>query len=222
MSIENLKSLLALKEQIRPFDLLGRSLAYNPYLPRLSLGQLMRPKSTSLAHTLVALDVCLEIEVFLESLQQAQEGPALALLLDFTPLYAKEPSLEMLDLLGFVRRLCSKPLILKDLILERYQILEALVYGVDALVLDPTLLQKDLKDIATYTTHLGLLPIVQVASPADLKNAILARTKAIYIVQDFTELLKLVPQGLVILKDLDTPPITPTNSYGVDGLVLWG
>ncbi|WP_260320661.1 indole-3-glycerol phosphate synthase [Helicobacter gastrocanis] len=206
---------------MRPFDLLGRSLAYNPYLPRLSLEQLQRPKNIPLAHTLLALDVRQDLEVFLENLQKVQESQALALSLDFTPLYAKEPSLEMLDLLGFVRRLCSKPLILKDLIVERYQILEALVYGVDALILDPSLLQKDLKDMVAYAMHLGLLAIVQVASTADLKHAILARAKALYIVQDFKEILQLVPQGLVILKDLSTPPITPTNSYGVDALMLW-
>lgn len=222
MSIENLKALLALKKQVRPFELLGRSLAYNPYLPRLNLEQLSRPKNSPLAHALLALDVRLDLEVFLENLQTAQESHALALLLDFTPIYAKEPSLEMLDLLGYVRRLCSKPLILKDMMVDRYQILEALVYGVDALVLDPSLLQKDLKDMAAYAMHLGLLVIIQVANTADLKNAILARARALYIVQDFEEMLKLVPQGLVILKDLKTPPITPTNSYGVDALVLSG
>ncbi|GMB96041.1 indole-3-glycerol phosphate synthase [Helicobacter sp. NHP22-001] len=222
MPIDNLKALLKLKQEIRPFELLGRSLAYNPYLPRLSLEQLKRPKETPLAHALLALDLRQDLEQFLKNLQKAQESQALALLLDFTPLYAKEPSLEMLDLLGYVRRLCTKPLISKDLIVDRYQILEALVYGVDALVLDPSLLQKDLKDMLAYTTHLGLLGIVQVASVADLKNAILARARALYIVQDFKEILQLVPQGLVILKDLNTPPIDPTNSYGVDGLVLWG
>ncbi|BCZ19263.1 indole-3-glycerol phosphate synthase [Helicobacter sp. NHP19-012] len=222
MPIDNLKALLKLKQEIRPFELLGRSLAYNPYLPRLSLEQLKRPKETPLAHALLALDLRQDLEQFLKNLQKAQESQALALLLDFTPLYAKEPSLEMLDLLGYVRRLCTKPLISKDLIVDRYQILEALVYGVDALVLDPSLLQKDLKDMLAYTTHLGLLGIVQVASVADLKNAILARARALYIVQDFKEILQLVPQGLVILKDLNNPPIDPTNSYGVDGLVLWG
>ncbi|GLH58076.1 indole-3-glycerol phosphate synthase [Helicobacter ailurogastricus] len=219
MPIENLKTLLALKEQIRPFEMLGRSLAYNPYLPRLELEQLRR--KLSLAHAILALDPRQDLEVLLENLQKAQESQALALLFDLTPLYAKEPSLEMLDLLGFVRRLCTKPLILKDLIIDRYQILEALVYGVDGLVLDPNLLQKDLKNMVAYTAHLGLLAIVQVSNVTDLKSAILARAKALYIVQNFEELLQLVPQGLVVLKDLSTPPIDSQNSYGADALILW-
>ncbi|WP_104740931.1 indole-3-glycerol phosphate synthase [Helicobacter bizzozeronii] len=219
MPIKTLQAYLELKKSLTPFELLGRSLAYNPYVPRLALEDLKRPPSQEIAHSILYLDAGWDLEFLLEKLSQADK--ARALLLDFTPLYTQGmPALEALDLLGYIRRLSPKPLIHKDYFIDPYQILESLVHGADALLLNASLLAKNLKEILEYSVRLGLLGIVQVATPKELKTSILAKAPALYFPQNFNTLLELTPQRPLIFKDLDDLVPNAQNSYGADGLVI--
>lgn len=214
-----LQEYLELKEAIAPFDLLGRSLAYNPYVPRLAPEHLKRPDSQEVAHRILYLDASMDLENLLGRLERVENIQAL--LLDFKAFYAEGmPPLEMLDLLGYVRRLSPKPLIQRDMFISHYQLLDALVHGADAVILDASFLQEDLKAMLEYATHLGLLPIVEVSSKKDLKTSILAKAQVLYFTQDFKNLLKLTPQRQIILRDLGTLALDAQNSYGVDGFII--
>ncbi|WP_240333297.1 indole-3-glycerol phosphate synthase [Helicobacter suis] len=198
---------------MRPFEMLGRSLAYNPHLPRLNLESLKRFEKP---HKILTLNATSDLEKLVQQVQEAEKSNYTALLLDFSQIYQNPPSLEMLDLLGYIRRLSSKPIIQKDLFMDRYQVLEALVYGADALFLEAQLLEKNLKQMVAYSAHLGLLAIVQISSSKDLKRAVLARAKVLFLARDCENLLKLTPQNFVILKEASA------SEYGADALIFSG
>ncbi|WP_199769222.1 beta/alpha barrel domain-containing protein [Helicobacter cynogastricus] len=212
IDLDALKSYISLKEQMLPLDVLGRTLAYNPYAPRLDLEYLKRPKQTP--YTLLSLSAHTDLELLLHQLEKATH--AHAIMIDFTPLYDQGmPSLAMLDLLGYLRRLSSQPLIHKDFFITPYQLLESVVHGGDGVILKASL--PDLKNLCHYATRLGLLAIVEVRTKEELKASILARAQALYLSTNFEDLLKLTPQNLIILKDHD--PACADNAYGVDALI---
>ena len=71
-----------------------------------------------------------------------------------------EPHFFMGDLeyLAGIRRYVSIPLLRKDFIVSKYQLLEALVYGADFVLLIAAALSKnELKELLAYTRHLGML-----------------------------------------------------------------
>ncbi|WP_120943727.1 beta/alpha barrel domain-containing protein [Helicobacter labacensis] len=210
LDLDTLKRYLENKQALTPLEVLGRTLAYNPYVPRLKAQDLRRAQDHP--QQIVRLNAGLELEVLLERL----ECVANALLLDFTPLYTPTPPLESLDLLGYVRRLSSKPLIHQDYFLTPYQLLESLVHGSDGVLLNAQLLGAQLKDMCAYASRLGLLDIIEVRCKADLKASVLARASALYLSQDFATLLELTPQRFLILKNFDAHDL---EHYGVDALV---
>ncbi|MFC3847066.1 indole-3-glycerol phosphate synthase, partial [Helicobacter baculiformis] len=186
------------------------------YVPRLDAQALAR--SSTNPRQILRLDASMELEVLLAQIEHAHEHIH-ALLLDFTHLYTQGvPALESLDLLGYVRRLSSKPLIHQDYFLKPYQLLESVVHGSDAIVLNVQLLGADFKSMHAYATRLGLLSIAEVSSTQDLKTSILARSQTLYLRGDFKPLLELTPQRKTILKDAD--PACPDNTYGVDSLII--
>ncbi|WP_199764260.1 beta/alpha barrel domain-containing protein [Helicobacter felis] len=212
IDLNTLKSYIALREQILPLDVLGRTLAYNPYAPRLELEYLKRPEH--IPHSLLYLDAHTDLELLLHQLEQATH--AHALVIDFTPLYDQDtPFLAMLDLLGYLRRLTQKPLIHQDFFITPYQLLESVVHGGDGVILKASL--PNLKDLCHYAARLGLLAIVEVRTKEELKASILARAQALYLSANFENLLKLTPQNLIILKDHD--PTCADNAYGADALI---
>ncbi|WP_121021043.1 beta/alpha barrel domain-containing protein [Helicobacter vulpis] len=211
LDLSALSHYLETKQALTPLEVLGRTLAYNPYAPRLRVQDLERTQSGP--QQVLRLDASLELEVLLEQL----ERPARALLLDFMPLYTPLPALESLDLLGYVRRLSPNPLIHKDYFVDPYQLLESVVHGGDGVVLSAQLLGAHLKDMCAYASRLGLLDIVEVRCKADLKAGVLARASALYLSQDFAALLELTPQRCVILKDFDS---SHPDDHGVDALIL--
>ncbi|WP_104757602.1 beta/alpha barrel domain-containing protein [Helicobacter salomonis] len=216
LDLDALKTYLATKQTLTPMEVLGRSLAYNPYVPRLSGNDLKRVQATP--HKLVSLDASMDLELLLTRLNGIHE--ARALLIDFTPLYTHGmPALESLDLLGYIRRLSPQPLIHKDYFLDPYQLLESAVHGADAVVLDAQLLGIELKNMCAYASRLGLLSVAYVRSKADLKASILAKANALYLGENFAALLEITPQRCTILKDTD--PLCSDDAYGVDGLLTY-
>jgi len=80
-----------------------------------------------------------------------------------------------LDYLAEIRRYVSIPLLRKDFIVSKYQLVEALVYGADfVLLIAKALSSKELKELLNYTRHLGMEALVEIHDKADLTKAIFA------------------------------------------------
>lgn len=160
-----------------PVDWLGRSLAYNPFVPKDVHSAL---KSTPENPYRIIAEV-------------KKASPSKGIIReDFDPvLIAKEyekggaDSLSILtephffqgdkEYLGMIRRYVPMPLLRKDFIVDKYQLVEALVYGADYVLLIATALStKELKTLLEYTRHLGLEALVEIHNKKDLTKAIFA------------------------------------------------
>jgi len=160
-----------------PVDWLGRSLAYNPFIPKDVHSAL---KSTPENPYRIIAEV-------------KKASPSKGIIReDFDPvLIAKEyekggaDSLSILtephffqgdkEYLGMIRRYVPMPLLRKDFIVDKYQLVEALVYGADYVLLIATALStKELKTLLEYTRHLGLEALVEIHDKKDLTKAIFA------------------------------------------------
>ena len=63
----------------------------------------------------------------------------------------------------------------EDFIVSKYQILEALVYGADFILLIAAALStKELKELLEYTRHLGMEALVEIHDKSELTKAIMA------------------------------------------------
>jgi indole-3-glycerol phosphate synthase len=160
-----------------PVDWLGRSLAYNPFIPKDVHSAL---KSTPENPYRIIAEV-------------KKASPSKGIIReDFDPvLIAKEyekggaDSLSILtephffqgdkEYLGMIRRYVPMPLLRKDFIVDKYQLVEALVYGADYVLLIATALStKELKTLLEYARHLGLEALVEIHDKKDLTKAIFA------------------------------------------------
>ena len=118
-----------------------------------------------------------------------------------------------LEYLAGIRRYVGIPLLRKDFIVSNYQILEAMVYGADfILLIAAALSKKELKDLLSYTRHLGMEALVEVHDKSDLTKAIYAGADIIGInhrnLQTFEmnmnlcyELIPLIPNGKIIVAE---------------------
>jgi len=182
--IKKTKEDLKKRKKDFPEEWLGRSLAFNPFLPRDVISAL---KSTpENPYRIIA-----EIKKASPSKGIIRE--------DFDPMsigvaYQKggADSLSILtephwfkgnvEYLGNVRRYVSIPILRKDFIIDKYQILEALVYGADyILLIAKALSRKELKELLQYAHHLGLEVLVEIHDKTDLIKAIFAGANIIGI-----------------------------------------
>jgi indole-3-glycerol phosphate synthase len=118
-----------------------------------------------------------------------------------------------LDYLAEIRRYVGIPLLRKDFIVSKYQLLEALVYGADFVLLIAAALTKDeLKELLNYTRHLGMEALVEIHDKAELTKAIYAGADIIGInhrnLQTFDmnmnlcyDLIPLIPNGKIIVAE---------------------
>jgi indole-3-glycerol phosphate synthase len=140
--IKKTKEDLKKRQEKMPFDWLGRSLAYNPYMPRDVKEVLTSTKEDP--YRIIA-----EVKKASPSKGIIRE--------DFDPLYIAqeytraganaisvltEPHFFKGDLeyITGIRRYTPTPLLRKDFIIDKYQIIEALVYGADFILLIATAL----------------------------------------------------------------------------------
>lgn len=87
-----------------------------------------------------------------------------------------------LEYLTQIRRYSATPLLRKDFIIDKYQILEALIYGADFVLLIAKALQKsDLKQLNDYAISLGLCTLVETHDEDDIQKALYADAKIIGI-----------------------------------------
>ena len=78
-----------------------------------------------------------------------------------------------LDYLAAIRQAVGIPLLMKDFVLEEYQILQARAYGADAVLLIAALLGEDgLKRLVLAATALGLTPLIEIHDESELRLAL--------------------------------------------------
>ena len=218
-------------------DWLGRSLAYNPYQPRD-----VKPYLTSTKEEPIRIIAEVKkaspskgiIREDFDPLQIAQDysnngANAISVL--------TEPHFFQGDIeyLTGIRRYVDTPLLRKDFIIDEYQLLEALVYGADFVLLIAKALDKQtLKDLYDKALSLGLEVLVEIHDLPDLKKAMSCGANIIGInhrnletfEMDMTlcdKLIPLIPNGKIIVAEsgiTDVQTIKRLNSIGVDAFLI--
>lgn len=140
-----------------------------------------------------------------------------------------------LEYLSGIRRYASLPLLRKDFIIGKYQLLEALVYGADfVLLIARALSRKTLKELLEYTRHLGMEALVEVHDKSDLTKAIFAGADIIGInhrnletfemdMQLCHKLIPLIPNGKVIVAEsgiYEHDQLLELGEQGVDAFLV--
>lgn len=149
--LENLQKSLALKEGMLSYEMLGKSLSYNPYLPRV----IPQIKDCVFVTPDEVLGKLLEENTHTE-----------CVIVNFKGLYEiGVPSVFDLEVLGLLRRHASSLIVHQDLFISHYQLLESLVQGSDGVVLDEELLKEDLKGMVEFAWRLGLSVFVETHKP---------------------------------------------------------
>jgi len=218
-------------------DWLGRSLAYNPYQPRDVKAYLTSTPDEPIR-------IIAEVKKASPSKGVIRE--------DFDPLVIAqaysdnganaisvltEPHFFQGDIeyLTGIRRYVDTPLLRKDFIIDEYQLLEALVYGADFVLLIAKALDKEtLKDLYDKALHLGLEVLVEIHDLPDLRKAMSCGASIIGInhrnLETFEmdmnlcdKLIPLIPNGKIIVAEsgiTDVDTIKRLNSIGVDAFLI--
>ena len=219
-----------------PEEWLGRSLAYNPYVPRDVLNSLRASQNEPIkiiAEIKKASPSRGVIREDFEPIKIAQEyeqySNAFSILTE--PHWFKGN----IEYITQVRRYASRPILRKDFIVDKYQILEALVYGADfILLIAKALTQNELKELLDYAHHLGLEVLVETHDASDVKKAIFAGANIIGInhrnLDDFTmdmslceKLIPLLPNGKIIVAEsglYEHEQLRELSKIGVDAFLI--
>lgn len=233
---EKTKFELEKRKKILPYDLLGRSLAANPFFPKDVCKALRREnkeikiiaevKKASPSKGVIRQDFDpLEI-----ALSYSKNGAAAISVL--TEPHFFQGSIEFLSL---IRRYTKLPLLRKDFIFDEYQILEALVYGADFVLLIAKMLStKELKNLLEFVRHLGLEALVEIHDKDDLSKAIFSGAQIIGInhrdLNDFSmhmqlceKLIPLIPNSKIIVAESglnDKKILLELQNLGVDAFLI--
>jgi len=235
--IKKTKDDLKKKKEKFSLDWLGRSLAYNPFPPRDVKPFLTTSKDDPyriIAEVKKASPSKGTIRENFDPIMIAKEyenGGANAISVLTEPHFF-QGNLEYLTML---RRYVSTPLLRKDFIIDEYQILEAVVYGADfILLIAKALSKKELKRLLEYAWHLGLDALVEVHDKKDLTKAIFAGADIIGInhrnLETFEmdmklseKLIPLIPNGKIIVAESglsDKRTLIELNKIGVDAFLI--
>jgi len=216
---------------------LGRSLAYNPYAPRdvkKVLASTEENKYRIIAEVKKASPSKGVIRDDFDPVSIAKEyeagfADALSVL---TEPHFFQGSLEYLPQ---IRRYVPMPLLRKDFIVDEYQVLEALVYGADfILLIAKALSSAELKKLYEYALNIGLDVLVEVHDKEDLKKAMFAGANIIGInhrnLETFEmdmglseQLIPLIPNGKIIVAEsgIDNfETVKKLSSIGVDAFLV--
>ncbi|MBR8465966.1 indole-3-glycerol phosphate synthase TrpC [Campylobacter sp. faydin G-140] len=220
-----------------PMEWLGRSLAFNPYVPRDVISVL---KSTAdeplriIAEVKKASPSRGVIRENFEPIVIAKEyetSGANAISVLTEPHWFKGN----VEFITQIRRYCGSPLLRKDFIVDKYQILEALVYGADfILLIAKALSSRELKELLEYAFNLGLEVLVETHDVDDVKKAVYAGANIIGInhrnLDDFSmdmslceKLIPLLPQGKIIVAESGLEKyeqLLNLNKIGVDAFLI--
>ena len=220
-----------------PAEWLGRSLSFNPFIPRDVLGALKSTKENPYRIIAEVKKASPSKGIIREdfdpmTIAQAYEnGGADALSILTEPHWFKGNT----EYLGMVRRYVSVPLLRKDFIVDKYQILEALVYGADyILLIAKALSRKELKELKEYAHHLGLEVLVEVHDKKDLVKAIFAGANIVGInhrnletfemdMQLSHKLIPLIPNSKIIVAESginDHETVQELSNVGADAFLV--
>ncbi len=198
-----------------PVEWLGRSLAYNPFTPKDVIKALKSTKDNPYRIIAEIKKASPSKGVIREDFdpvvigQEYERGGADALSILTEPHFFQGDK----EYLGAVRRYTSIPILRKDFIIDKYQLVEALAYGADfVLLIAKALSRKELKELLNYALHLGLEVLVEIHDRTDLIKAIFAGANIIGInhrnLETFKmdmslteKLIPLIPNGKVIVAE---------------------
>ncbi|MDD3323920.1 MAG: indole-3-glycerol phosphate synthase TrpC [Sulfurospirillaceae bacterium] len=218
-------------------DWLGRSLAFNPFMPRDIKPYLKATpenpyriiaevKKASPSKGIIREDFD---PLFIA--KEYEKGGASAISVLTEPHFFKGN----IEYLTQIRRYVSTPLLRKDFIVDEYQLLEALVYGADfVLLIAKALSKKELKALLEYTWRLGMDALVEIHDKEDLIKAIFAGANIIGINHrnletfemdmDLSEkLIPLIPNGKIIVAESglnDKEMIMRLSKVGADAFLI--
>lgn len=198
-----------------PMEWLGRSLAYNNYPPRSVFPHLKATKENPyriIAEVKKASPSKGVIRKDFDPLMisQSYERAGVNAISVLTEPHFFQGDLEYLTQ---IRRYVGTPLLRKDFIVDRYQLVEALVYGADfVLLIAKALSRKELKSLLEYTRHLGMEALVEIHDKTDLTKAIFAGADIIGINHRNLEtfemdmeltktLVPLIPKGKIVVAE---------------------
>ena len=220
-----------------PEEWLGRSLAFNPFIPRDVIGALKATEENPYRIIAEIKKASPSKGIIREDFdpmfigQAYEKGGADALSILTEPHWFKGN----IEYLGMVRRYVSIPILRKDFIIDRYQILEALVYGADyILLIAKALSRKELKELIEYAHHLGLEVLVEIHDKKDLVKAIFAGANIIGInhrnletfemdMQLSHKLIPLIPNSKIIVAESginDHETVVELSRAGADAFLV--
>ena len=198
-----------------PFEWLGRSLAFNPFTPK-NVKDALRATEENPYRIIAEVKKASPSKGIIredfnpvEIAQAYEKGGADSLSILTEPHFFQGDK----EYLGIIRRYVSIPLLRKDFIVDKYQVLEALAFGADYILLIAMALgRKELKELHDYALHLGLDVLVEVHNKTDLIKAIFAGADIIGInhrnLESFemdmnlsAKLIPLIPNGKIIVAE---------------------
>ena len=235
--IEKTKQDLEIRKKEISLDLLGRTLSSNPYTPRDVKRFLTSTKEEPIRIIAEVKKASPSKGIIKEDfdpilIAQAYSNSGANAISVLTEPHYFQGNLEYLTA---IRRYVPTPLLRKDFIVDKYQIVEALVYGADfILLIAKALSSKELKELYDYAIHLGLEVLVEIHDMEDLTKAMKSGATIIGInhrnldtfEMDMTlcdKLIPLIPNGKIIVaesgvSDVDT--IKRLNSIGADAFLI--
>ncbi|MGM0534359.1 MAG: indole-3-glycerol phosphate synthase TrpC [Campylobacterota bacterium] len=235
--IAKTKKDLAKRKEAMPMQMLGKSLAYTPYQPKdvqAALRSTPENPYRIIAEVKKASPSKGVIREDFDQLTIAKEyekGGADALSVLTEPHYFQGD----IEYLTQLRRYVPMPLLRKDFIIDKYQILEALVYGADfILLIAAALSKKELKELLEFARHLGLEVLVEIHNKKELTKAIFAGADIIGInhrdLKTFEmdmnlceKLIPLIPKGKIIVAEsgiYDHEQIKHLHKAGADAFLV--
>jgi len=235
--IKKTKEDLEQRKKDYPMDWLGRSLAYNPFVPKdvkTALKSTPQNPYRIIAEVKKASPSKGIIREDFDPIVIAkayEEGGADSLSILTEPHFFKGDK----EYLGMVRRYVNMPLLRKDFIVDKYQLVEALVYGADyVLLIAKALSRKELKELYDYALHLGLEVLVEVHDKADLIKAMFAGANIVGInhrnldtfemdMKLCEKLIPLIPNGKIIVAESginDHETLKELSKMGADAFLV--
>jgi indole-3-glycerol phosphate synthase len=220
-----------------PIDFLGRSLSYNPFPPRPIAPYLTSTPDdkyriiAEIKKASPSKGIIREDFDPLVIAQDYEKGGANAISVLTEPHFFQGN----LEYLTQVRRYVPTPILRKDFIVDQYQVMEAVAYGADFLLLiAKALTQKDLKMLLQYTWQFGMEALVEIHDKEDLKKAIYAGANIIGInhrnLETFEmdmnltqKLMGLIPNGKIIVAESgieDFQTVKELSDIGVDAFLV--
>lgn len=235
--IRKTKEDLEIRKKSLPLDLLGRSLSSNPYSPRDVKPYLISTKEEPIRIIAEVKKASPSKGVIKEDfdpilIAQAYSNSGANAISVLTEPHFFQGNL---DYLTAIRRYVPTPLLRKDFIVDKYQIVEALVYGADFILLIAKALgTQELKELYDYAIHLGLEVLVEIHDKEDLTKAIKSGATIIGInhrnletfEMDMTlcdKLIPIIPNGKIIVAESgvsDVETIKRLNSIGADAFLI--